>query len=140
MPVYCTTQLSLSRADNGVILGAAVDTGSAPLIPDFVHIVDEIRLTRFKHRVDFVFAHDAIAGFTSEWDLAGSRFFNRTMCVEHFERDGTQRRIEDHHVVGVFSRDAWLRLLRDAEFRVRIVIDPWKRTCFVATRPLRDVA
>ncbi|MDZ4739591.1 MAG: hypothetical protein SGJ03_06785 [Alphaproteobacteria bacterium] len=52
---------------------------------------------------------------------------------QQFARDGTRRKIEDHHVVGVFAQATWLGLLRDAGFRARIVV---KRAHLPATRPL----
>lgn len=51
------------------------------------------------------------------------------------ERDGTERRLVDRHRFGVFPRATWLSLLRGAGFRVRTLTDPWKRSCFIATRP-----
>lgn len=51
------------------------------------------------------------------------------------ERNGRTRTFVDRHHVGVFARDTWLKLLRGSGFRSRVVIDVWKRTCFLAQRP-----
>lgn len=50
---------------------------------------------------------------------------------------GRTRTLVDRHRIGVFARNTWLRLLRGSGFRVRVVNDVWKRTCFLAQRPLR---
>jgi SAM-dependent methyltransferase len=47
---------------------------------------------------------------------------------------GFERVIIDHHRFGVFPRATWLRLLRQTGFRARIVVDAWKRECFLAVR------
>jgi hypothetical protein len=50
-------------------------------------------------------------------------------------RNGTQRSITDHHHIGVFARATWLHILHSQGFRVRTIVDPWKRVCFLAQRP-----
>jgi hypothetical protein len=55
--------------------------------------------------------------------------------VELTEENGRTRTLVDRHHIGVFARDTWLRLLRGSGFRPRVVIDVWKRTCFLARRP-----
>lgn len=52
------------------------------------------------------------------------------------ERDDAVRVITDRHHIGVFARATWLRILRAQGFRARAIIDPWKRVCFFAHRPL----
>jgi SAM-dependent methyltransferase len=49
------------------------------------------------------------------------------------DKSGT-RVVHDRHVVGLFPRATWITLLRANQFRVRRVVDPWKRECFIATR------
>lgn len=44
------------------------------------------------------------------------------------------RTIVDEHEIGVFPRATWIKLLRETGFHARSVVDPWKRTCFIATR------
>jgi SAM-dependent methyltransferase len=43
------------------------------------------------------------------------------------------RVIHDTHVFGIFPRDTWLRLLRDAGFEPRAAGDPWGREVFINT-------
>jgi hypothetical protein len=49
--------------------------------------------------------------------------------------DGSTRVEQDPHVVGHFSRDTWLRLLRDVGFDPRIVADAWRTDNFLARKP-----
>jgi SAM-dependent methyltransferase len=46
--------------------------------------------------------------------------------------------IADHdvHTCGLFDRDVWLRLLREAGFETRIVVDSYKRDLFVGLKPV----
>ena len=46
------------------------------------------------------------------------------------ERNRPVRVIHDTHVFGIFPRDTWLRLLRDAGFETRAVADAWGREVF----------
>jgi len=41
----------------------------------------------------------------------------------------------DQHVLGLFSRDDWLRLLAETGFQAEFVIDPYDRHVFVARKP-----
>jgi hypothetical protein len=41
----------------------------------------------------------------------------------------------DQHVLGLFSRDVWLNLLREAGFEAKIVVDTYDRELFVADKP-----
>jgi hypothetical protein len=50
------------------------------------------------------------------------------------EADGRVRVVPDRHVEGVFARDDWLGLLRDAGFAPEAVTDAWGRELFVARR------
>jgi SAM-dependent methyltransferase len=47
---------------------------------------------------------------------------------------GDIRLVHDPHVFGLFRRDDWLRLLREAGFDPRTLRDPWGRDVFVAKR------
>ena len=47
------------------------------------------------------------------------------------EARGPVRVVHDTHVFGIFPRDTWLRLLKDARFEGRCVADPWGREVFV---------
>ncbi|MGA7873286.1 MAG: class I SAM-dependent methyltransferase [Candidatus Binatus sp.] len=49
-------------------------------------------------------------------------------------RDDT-RVVHDSHVEGLFPRAQWMRMLREAGFEPRTLIDDWKREIFLAKRP-----
>jgi len=51
------------------------------------------------------------------------------------ENNGPVRVVHDTHVFGIFPRDTWVRLLRDAGFEPRAVADPWGREVFITTKP-----
>jgi ubiquinone/menaquinone biosynthesis C-methylase UbiE len=51
------------------------------------------------------------------------------------ENNGPVRVVHDTHVFGIFPRETWLRLLRDAGFEPRPVADPWGREVFIAKKP-----
>ena len=50
------------------------------------------------------------------------------------EGNGPVRVVHDHHVFGIFSKEVWLRLLREAGFDPRVVADPWGREVFAAKK------
>jgi hypothetical protein len=41
----------------------------------------------------------------------------------------------DQHIIGLFARDDWLRLLSETGFKAEYVIDPFERHVFVARKP-----
>jgi len=51
------------------------------------------------------------------------------------DRRGDARVVHDSHIVGIFPRTEWMRLLREAGFEPRSLIDEWGREVFVAKRP-----
>lgn len=51
------------------------------------------------------------------------------------EGDGSPRVVYDRHVLGVFARDDWLRLLAEAGFDALQLVDPWERDAFVGVLP-----
>ncbi len=57
------------------------------------------------------------------------------------EADGSMRVAQDRHVLGLFSRDDWLRLLRDAGFEPQALpfehseLEPGAAEVFIAKRP-----
>ena len=51
------------------------------------------------------------------------------------ERNEPVRVVHDHHVFGIFSRETWLRLLKEAGFEARLVTDTWGREVFAGTKP-----
>jgi len=50
------------------------------------------------------------------------------------ERNGPVRVVHDTHVFGIFLRETWLQLLREAGFEPRAVADPWGREVFVCKK------
>jgi trans-aconitate methyltransferase len=53
------------------------------------------------------------------------------------DADGSVTVRHDLHVLGLFSRDTWLGLLRDVGFEASTTNDPWERDVFVGKRPSR---
>ncbi len=50
------------------------------------------------------------------------------------EADGSIQVEHDRHVEGLFSREVWLRLLRQNGFTPNVVVDPYGRDIFVANK------
>lgn len=50
------------------------------------------------------------------------------------EADGTVRVEYDRHILGLFGRDVWLRLLRDVGFEPKIIPDQYNREVFVGIK------
>jgi len=50
------------------------------------------------------------------------------------ERNRPVRAVHDTHIFGIFPRDTWLRLLRDAGFEPRAVADPWGREVLIGRK------
>jgi SAM-dependent methyltransferase len=50
------------------------------------------------------------------------------------EADGSVQVLEDRHVLGVFPRATWLRLLADVGFSADLSVDAWDREVFVGVR------
>ncbi len=59
-----------------------------------------------------------------------------TEYVIIFREDNELSRVEhDQHILGLFSRDEWLRLLTETGFKAEFVIDSFERHVFVAHKP-----
>lgn len=50
------------------------------------------------------------------------------------ERDGSVRAEHDRHLLGVFPRATWLRLLREAGFEATSLRDNWEREVFIGKK------
>ncbi|PYS47692.1 MAG: class I SAM-dependent methyltransferase [Acidobacteria bacterium] len=48
--------------------------------------------------------------------------------------NGPVRVVHDHHVFGLFSKDVWLRLLKQVGFEPRVAADSWGREVFISTK------
>ena len=59
-----------------------------------------------------------------------------TVDFAYLLRDGSEplRVVHDQHVFGIFSREVWLRLLRDVGFDPKMVADPWGREVFACRK------
>ena len=59
-----------------------------------------------------------------------------TVDFAYLLREANQpvRVVHDTHVFGIFPRDTWLALLRDAGFESRAVADPWGREVFIGSK------
>ena len=53
------------------------------------------------------------------------------------ERNQPVRVVYDTHVFGIFPRETWLQLLRDAGFEPRAVADPWDREVFICKKGIK---
>lgn len=50
------------------------------------------------------------------------------------EADGSIHHEEDRHTLGLFPRAAWLKLMRQNDFRAEIMTDPFQREIFVGVK------
>lgn len=53
------------------------------------------------------------------------------------DTDNSLRIEKDRHRIGIFSRDVWLRALRDAGFDARVIPDEWQRENFLGHKPAK---
>ncbi len=51
------------------------------------------------------------------------------------DQRGETRVVHDSHIEGMFARDEWMRMLREAGFEARELTDQWGREIFVARKP-----
>ncbi len=70
------------------------------------------------------------------WDPDSDDTWHVTDYAYLLREDGETRVVHDRHVVGLFARDTWLRLLLEVGFEAEALVDPWRRVVFVARRPL----
>jgi SAM-dependent methyltransferase len=63
-----------------------------------------------------------------------------TVDFAYLLREGNAplRVVHDHHVFGIFGRETWLQLLRDAGFDPRCVPDPWGREVFISRKEAQN--
>jgi trans-aconitate methyltransferase len=148
----------LGRVFDGVFIHDAIDymTSEAELraVFDtaFVHCRSGGALLVAPDHVCETFEPATSHGGHDAADGRGARYLEWTFdpdpsddtCVTDYayllrERDGFVRVVHERHLHGLFSRDTWLRLLREAGFEPRVVEDPTEgaegRTLFVARRP-----
>src|SRR5215471_10069744 len=112
---------------------------SRSLNPECEHIQGDMKSLRLGRVFEAVFIHDSTTGdgrsiryieWTFDPDPSDSTY---TVDFAYLLRQarGPVRVVHDTHIFGIFPRDTWLRLLKDARFEGRCVADPWGREVFV---------
>ncbi len=132
--MYMTTEPDLRRAIETAYVHCKPG-GAVLFMPDVIH---ETFVSLTTHG-----GHDSAAGDGRairyiEWTFDPDP--NDTTYTVDFayllrENNGPVRVVHDTHVFGIFPRDTWLRLLRDAGFEPRAVADPWGREVFITRKP-----
>jgi ubiquinone/menaquinone biosynthesis C-methylase UbiE len=128
--MYMTTQDDLSRAFETARCHCKPG-GVALFMPDVIH---ETFVSLTTHG-----GHDSTTGDGRsiryiEWTFDPDPSDNTyTVDFAYLLREAQRpvRVVHDTHVFGIFPRDTWLRLLKDAGFEGRCVADPWGREVFV---------
>lgn len=128
--MYMTTARDLARA----IETAASHTkpgGRVLIQPDFVEETFETEIETGGHAED---------GRTLGYLMTQTRKGRSSTVTVDFTvamrgADGRVRTAQDRHVVGLFPRVLWVKLLERNGLRVRQLTDPWKRDCFLGTLP-----
>jgi len=120
---------------------------SRRLNPECEHIMGDIRRVRLGRQFDAVFVHDAICHMITEADLLAGFLqwvadpdpADTTYVVDFAilirDRRGRTRVEHDRHVLGLFPRARWLRLLREVGFKASVVRDGRLRDAFLGRRP-----
>ncbi|MCZ6855412.1 MAG: class I SAM-dependent methyltransferase, partial [Gammaproteobacteria bacterium] len=128
---YMTTTEELSQVFLTTFLHCQ-ERGSAIFVPDHV-------LETFEESTDHGGVDDEHRAFRFlEWsydpDESDSTYV--TEYVYLLRENGRPLRVEhEQHVSGLFARADWLRLLREAGFEPKIVVDDFARDVFVAYKP-----
>src|SRR3990170_737134 len=117
---------------------------SRSLNPECEHIVGDMRTVRLGREFDAVFVHDAADGralryleWTSDTD-PNDTSYAVDFAILLREPGGSMRFEHDRHVFGVFPRETWLRLLREAGFQPELVTSNDPETAgevFVGMKP-----
>jgi len=132
--MYMTTESDLRRAIETAFIHCK-DTGAVLFMPD---VIRETFVSLTTHGGHDGGAGDGRAIRYIEWTF-DSDPSDTTYTVDFAyllrERNQSVRAVHDTHVFGIFPRDTWLRLLREAGFEPRAVADPWGREVFINTKP-----
>ena len=110
---------------------------------DYMTTLDDLRqafATAFIHCKPggmALFVPDSVRDtFQPSTDHGGDDSTYITDYVVIFREDNLPTRVEhDQHVLGLFARDEWLRLLSETGFKADFVIDQFDRHVFVARKP-----
>jgi hypothetical protein len=131
--MYMTTESDLRRAIETASIHCK-DGGAVLFMPD---VIRETFVSLTTHG-----GHDGAGGDRRsiryiEWTFdADPEDTTYTVDFAYLLREKNQpvRVVHDTHVFGIFPRDTWLALLRDAGFIPRPVSDPWGREVFINTK------
>jgi SAM-dependent methyltransferase len=105
--------------------------GVALLVPDFVRETFQSSTTHGGHDGDGRSLR--YLEWTFDPDPSDTTI---SACFVYLLKEGGHITVEhDPHICGLFARDVWLRLLREAGFQTRIVVDCYNRDLFVALKP-----
>jgi len=128
--MYLTSEDDLSRAIETAFIHVKPG-GVALLVPDFVR-------ETFKPSTDE--GGEDGEGRSMRWlEWSFDPDPGDSVFLSHFVymlKEGDKVTVEhDVHDCGLFARDVWLRLLHEAGFQTRIVVDSYNRDLFIALRP-----
>jgi SAM-dependent methyltransferase len=127
---YMTTEADL-RAAIATAFEHCRAGGAALFVPDHVRETFAATTDHGGHDVDGKGAR--YLEWTYDPDPSDTTYRVEFVIVTR-DRAGDVRVVHDRHVFGLFERDDWLRLLREAGFDPRVVRDAWGRDVFVAKR------
>ena len=74
-----------------------------------------------------------------EWTIdpdPGDTTFRTDYVIVLRDKSGDTRVVHDCHIEGLFPREVWMRLLREAGFEPSTLSDAWGREIFIAKRPV----
>jgi SAM-dependent methyltransferase len=134
---YMTTERDLKRAMETAFVHCEPG-GAALLTPD--HVRESFRPSTDHGGVDGSGRGLRYLEWTWDPDPADSTYTVDFAFLLR-DRDGSVRVEQDRHILGLFARTDWLRLLSEVGFRPRAVpfegpdLDPTECAVFVATRP-----
>ncbi len=128
--MYMTTESDLRRAVETAFIHCR-PRGAAVFMPD---VVRETFVSLTTHG-----GHDGDGRSIRyvEWTFdenPGDTVYTVDFAYLLRDNDRPLRVVHDRHVFGVFSREVWLGLLRDAGFEPKLVADPWGREVFACRK------
>ena len=130
--MYMTSEADLAAAIRNAYLHCRAG-GVALFVPDCVR---ETFVGETSHE-----GHDGVDGRSVrylEWTIdpdPGDTTFRTDYVIVLRDKSGDARVVHDCHIEGLFPREVWMRLLREAGFEPSILNDEWGRDVFVAKRP-----
>jgi ubiquinone/menaquinone biosynthesis C-methylase UbiE len=70
------------------------------------------------------------------WDPDPTDTSHLTDFAYLLREGGDVRVVHDRHVLGLFPRDTWMRLVHEVGYAPEAIVDPWQRMVVVGRRPL----